>query len=129
MLEKIFSFTDMNRFRTHYLSKITALVTGVIFLNMSFFLAEVSMLKYNKKELIENIAKLLFNSGLEEERDGESSGADTTAKEVTLLLQQVQIHHTSSFLVSVSVNRTLIDHYLHANYSLSFFQPPDSQFS
>ena len=115
----------MNVFRTHYLSKVTALITGVIFLNMSFFLAEVSMLKYSKKELIENIAKLIFNSGFEEERDGEASGTDNTAKEVDLHLQQVQIHHASSFLMSTSVNRTLVNHYLHANYSLTFFPPPD----
>ena len=92
---------------------------------MSFFLAEITMLKFEKREMIENIAKLIFNGGCEEERDGESSRADTVAKEVDVLLQQVQIHHNSSELMSLSINRTLVDHYLHANFSLSFFQPPD----
>lgn len=114
----------MNIFRCHYLSRVTALITGVIFLNMSFFLAEVSMLKYDQRDLIENIANLIFNSGFEEERDGESPGPDNV-KEIDLLFQQVRIHHTSSYLMSVSTNRTLVDHYLHANYSLSFFQPLD----
>ena len=115
----------MKLLRSHILSKIFAMFIGVIFLNMSFFLAEVSMLKFEKKELIENIAKLIFNGGAEEERDGESSRADSTAKEVDVLLQQVQIHHTSSVLMSLSINRTLVDHYTHANFSLSFYQPPD----
>ena len=115
----------MKLIRDHIISKIFSGFIGIVFLNMSFFLAEVSMLKFEKKELIENIAKLIFNGGTEEERDGESSRADSVAKEVDVFLQQVQIHHTTSFLMSLSINRTLVDHYLHANFSLSFFQPPD----
>ena len=114
----------MNCFRTHYLSKITALITGVVFLNMSFFLAEVSMLKYDQADLIENIANLIFNSGFEEERDGQSH-TDNGAKEVDLLLQQVHIHNSSSCLISTRTNLLQVNHYLHANYSLSFYQPPD----
>jgi hypothetical protein len=115
----------MNLIRQHYMFKAFALFTGLVFLNMSFFLAEVSLLKFNQKELIENIASLILNSGFEEERDCESSGADHMAKEANLLTQQVQIHHTSSFLMSIGVNRTLIDHYRHANHALIFFPPPD----
>lgn len=115
----------MNSFRTHYLSKITAFITGVVFLNMSFFLAEVSMLKYNQRDLIENIANLIFNSGFEEERDGQSSHNDNGAKEVDLLVQQVHNHNSSSCLISTRTNLLQVNHYLHANYSLSFFQPPD----
>lgn len=126
-MENFFSFAIMNSIRQHYLAKAFSLITGLVFLNMSFCLAEVSMMKFNKKELIE-IAKLILNTGFEEERDGESSGANTIGKEVHLLMQQVQIHHTSSFLISTSTNRTLVDHYLHANHSLSFFPPPDSAY-
>ncbi len=115
----------MNVFRQRYLAKTFSLITGVIFLNMSFFLAEVTLLKFSQKEIIENIAKLILNSGFEEERDCESSGGDTFGKEVDLHLQQVQIHYTSSFLMSIRVNRTLIDHYRHANHSSTFFPPPD----
>ncbi len=114
----------MNTIRQHYLTKAFSLITGLIFLNMSFFLAEVSMLKFNKKELIE-IAKLILNTGLEEERDGESSSADSLGKEVHLFMHQVQMHTTASFLISTRTNRTLVDHYRHANHSLIFFPPPD----
>jgi hypothetical protein len=114
----------MNIVRQHFLTKIFTLVTGLIFLNMSFFLAEVCLLKYNKTELVE-IAKLILNTGFEEERDGESSGADSLGKGIDLHMHQAKLHNTSSFLISISLNRTLVDHYRHANHSLDFFPPPD----
>ena len=112
----------MNTIRTHALTKVLTLITGIVFLNMSFFLAEVCVLKYNKTELVE-IAKLILNTGFEEERDGASS--DNLGKEVVLDLMQAHFQHTSSYSRSVGTNRTLIDHYRHANHSLTFFLPPD----
>lgn len=45
-------------------------MTGLIFLNMNFFLAEVSALELDKrKDLVENIAKLIANAATEEEKD------------------------------------------------------------
>ena len=114
----------MDLIRQHFLTKAFTLVTGLIFLNMSFFLAEVCMLKYNKSEIAE-IAKLILNTGFEEERDGESSSTDSVGKEVDLLIHRGHIHDTSSFLISINTNRTLVDHYLHANHSLNFSPPPD----
>jgi hypothetical protein len=113
----------MDFIRKHFLSKVVALVAGLAFLNMSFFLAEISLLSFDKKDLIENIAKLILNTGFEEERESETSG-EHKVKEILLGLQ-VQIHGTSSFLISVSVNSAMINHYRHANYSLTFFPPPD----
>lgn len=114
----------MNAIRQSYLTRVFSLLTGLVFLNMSFFLAEVSMLKYSKKELVE-IARLILNMGYEEERDGEPSVTDTLGKEVYLPLHQAQLHHTSSFLISTRATQTLVDHYRHANHSLIFFPPPD----
>lgn len=126
MIEKIFSFAVMKFIRTHVLAKTLTFLTGLVFLNMSFFLAEVSMLKYDNKDIIENIANLLFNCGFEEERDGESSG-DSGGKEIDLMLQ-IQIHHTASILLSTGVTRNIHNHYRHANYALDFFPPPDVRF-
>jgi urease gamma subunit len=114
----------MDIIRQHFLTKIFTLVTGLIFLNMSFFLAEVCLLKYNQTELVE-IAKLILNTGFEEERDGEATGADTMAKGVDLLMHQSRMFNASSFLMSVNLNKTLVDHYRHADHSLIFFPPPD----
>jgi hypothetical protein len=118
----------MNSFRQHYLTRAFSLMTGLVFLNMSFFLAEVSMLRLTNPELIENVAKLISSSGFEEERDGESSGNDSSAKEVAFLIHQIQLHHSSLFLITTKSNRMLEDHYPHANYSLIFSPPPDSFF-
>ena len=114
----------MKSFRQHYLAKVLSLLTGVIFLNMSFFMAEVAMLKLTDQQIIENIAKLASNGPLEEERDGES-GTDSSAKEVDLMVHQALIHHSSLFLISSKTNRMLEDLYPHANYSLTFTPPPD----
>jgi hypothetical protein len=119
----------MEILRQHFLSKVFGVVTGLIFLNMSFFLAEVTYLQFDKKELMENIAKLILNSGFEEERDCEPAGHDSATKGIDLILQQVQIHHAASFLMSTSTNRTVVDHYLHANHSLTFYTPPDTSLS
>ncbi|MEO5603417.1 MAG: hypothetical protein ABIR06_21030 [Cyclobacteriaceae bacterium] len=122
-MEKFLYFYYMNTIREHSLTKAFTLITGVVFLNMSFFLAEVSMLEYNKKELIE-IAKLILNTGFEEERDGATSGADSMGKEVDLATQH-QLSHQVFSLISIETNRILVDHYRHANHSLTFFPPPD----
>jgi hypothetical protein len=119
----------MEILRRHFLSKVFGVLTGLIFLNMSFFLAEVTYLQFDKKELMENIAKLILNSGFEEERDCEPAGNDAATKGIDLILQQVQIHHAASFLMSISANRTVVDHYLHANHSLTFYTPPDTSLS
>ena len=115
----------MNSIRKHITSRVFAFVTALAFLNMSFFLAEVSFFNLEKGELLENIAKLVLNAGFEEERDCESS-SENTVKE-TLLIQQVHIHNISSFIISIKAISTIIDHYRHANHSLIFSPPPDFQ--
>lgn len=65
------------------------LFTGLIFLNMSFFLAEVSALKLNQdKKMIVNIAKLISNSAAEEEKDVfGGSNEDCSGKEIDLIFE------------------------------------------
>jgi hypothetical protein len=66
-----------------------------------------------------------LNTGFEEERDGESTGSDTMGKGFDLLIHQAKMHNTASFLISINLNRTLVDHYRHADHSLIFVPPPD----
>jgi hypothetical protein len=113
----------MNAIRRHFLTKLTTFVAGLAFLNLSFVLAEVSYLNIEKGELMENIAKLIFNTGFEEERDGETPN-ESGIKEI-LIGQQVKIHGTSSYLISTHIKCILVNHYLHANYALIFTPPPD----
>jgi len=119
----------MVAFRKHFLARVFALLTGVIFLNTSFFMAEISLLKVTNHELLQNIAKLISNNGLEEERDGETPDKDSSAKEVDLLMGQVQFHHRVLFLIATKANHTLDDLYPHANYSQTFSPPPDNSFN
>lgn len=63
----------MNFFRTRTTRSIFLLITGLTFLNMSFFLAEIAALKpaYGQNEM-ENIVRM-FNASLSEEETETSS--------------------------------------------------------
>jgi hypothetical protein len=76
----------MKVLRNKVILRFTTLVTGIVFLNMSFFLAEVSALKLTKdKKMTENIAKLIAGAASEEEKDACSSSAEEDAKGLTEL--------------------------------------------
>jgi hypothetical protein len=75
-------------FRNKRIKNAMALFTGLIFLNMSFFLAEVSALKLTQdKKMMQNIALLISSSAAEEEKDafGGAADEDCSAKEVDLI--------------------------------------------
>jgi hypothetical protein len=65
----------MSFIRSHIASRIFTIFIGAVFLNMSFFLSEVRMLKLDlNRDLAHNIAKLISGAGCEEEREaGEES--------------------------------------------------------
>ena len=76
-------------FRNTCVRNAMALFTGLVFLNMSFFLAEVSALGLTKdKEMVENIALLISSSAAEEEKDafGGLADEDHSAKGVDLIV-------------------------------------------
>jgi hypothetical protein len=84
-----------------------ALFTGLIFLNMSFFLAEVSVLNLNKdKKMIANIAKLISSSSSEEEKAafGGAADEDPTAKEVDLIFNY-STHTIYRFILLIKSTR------------------------
>ncbi len=77
-------FCPMGKIRSSFVSRIIAVVTGLIFLNMSFFLSEIRLLKLDvsNSTLVENIVKMISGVGFEEEKDsmsesGETSGGET----------------------------------------------------
>jgi hypothetical protein len=69
----------MDQRRSNSFLKILALVTGVIFLNMGFFVFELKVLdlKYSDQEVME-IISLVSTTGFEEEKDG-ASGSSTSS--------------------------------------------------
>lgn len=71
--------------RSNLFSRLFALLTMVVFCNMSMILLEVRALKMDKDPtMVENIAKQIAGCSSEEET-GHSSDEDTTVKEVDLM--------------------------------------------
>ena len=115
----------MKMFRNRSGIKVFSLFTGVIFLNMSFFLAEVCLLDIKDKQMIENVCNLVLNGGLEEERDAHSGGSDAPLKMFSIAGDNMQMRHSSLFLIASRMHQDSEDNYRHANHSQIFSPPPD----
>ncbi len=117
----------MKLFSRNLFTKLFSLFTGVIFLNMSFFLAEVCLLDFQDKQMIENVSKLILNGGLEEERDTHGAsglGADAF-KVLSIGSDDLLLRHSSLFLIAARTHSDNEDHYLHADYSEIVSPPPE----
>jgi hypothetical protein len=93
----------MKIFRQKYVVETFSLFTLIIFLNMSFVLAEVSALKMDQDNaIIKNIAALIAGCTSEEEPGG-TSDEDNTVNEIQLMLD----HHTHTpyFIDILSKNK------------------------
>lgn len=68
------------------MSRIFAVVTAVIFLNMSFFLTEVRLLELHltHREMVEKIVKVITGSGVEEEREAGAESSESTESKTGL---------------------------------------------
>ena len=115
----------MKMFRKSAITRIFSLVTGVIFLNMSFFLAEMCMLDLTDRQMVENVCNLVINGGLEEERDAHANGGDIPVKEFSMASDDLLLRHTSLFLIASKIHQDCEDHYLHADHSETFSPPPE----
>lgn len=113
----------MKFYRKQTVTRIFSLVTGLIFLNMSFFLAEVCLLELKDKQMIENVRNLVLNAGVEEERDAHSSG-DAPLKMFSIA-GELSLHHSSLFLIASRTHRDAEENYLHADHSKIFSPPPE----
>lgn len=118
----------MMSLRNGTVARIFSLFTGLVFLNMSFFLAEVCLLNFKDKDMVENICNLVLNGGLEEERDGHGVGKDIPAKAFTLSANLL-LWHSSLFLIATKVHQESEDLYLHADHSEIISPPPEFSIS
>ena len=99
--------------------------TAIIFLNMSFFLAEVSALKLHKdKELIANIAKLLSTSAAEEERDVFGATDEDHTSRVVDLIFSYTIHTVLDNIIDINNKRCIGNEGLTAIGNYEIFSPP-----
>jgi hypothetical protein len=103
-----------------------SLFTGIIFLNMSFFLVEISALKTeSNRRLLENISKLVAGSSAEEEQDafGGYADEDTSANEVDLFLMHIKHPAASCMLISkCNISTANAGNPLFGNYEI--YSPP-----
>jgi hypothetical protein len=86
----------MLKFRKHIGAKLMAFMTGIIFLNMSFFLTEVRYLGLHitHTKMVENIVKALAGVGFEEEKDSMGESSATGGEQIVDL--HMTIHPGSS---------------------------------
>ena len=118
----------MKRFREHFLSKIITMLTTLVFLNMSFFLAEVSMLELEKDSRFTKIIVLIISGAcFEEEREvgGDLTEEDAGAKKIDLVFGHV-IHPSAGHELVGRDNKLISDHPgpLGGNYE-TFSPPPE----
>ena len=114
----------MKHFRSHFFCRLWSLLMGIVFLNMSFILTELSVVNLNKnKQVIANIVKLA-TTATEEERDLEdTSESSENLKEVDLTLFK------SSFACRGINSKKHSSHLLpgmgfHAEAALEILSPP-----
>jgi hypothetical protein len=120
----------MKIFRIQLIRKLTAVCTGLIFLNMSFFMAEVNALELEKKNihLLENLVRLIAGIGYEEEKDifGDSSSSESLSKEIDLFINP---HPFSSSRLEIDISASHADDILSkpisGNYE-TFTPPPEA---
>ncbi len=88
----------MQSVRSSLLSRVFAMITALVFMNMSLIIAEVYALKLDKdKELIENIAKMISGCSSEEETDGVKGLADEDVK-----VKEIDLMHHSHLTLPLS---------------------------
>jgi hypothetical protein len=118
----------MNHFREHFFSRLFTVVTAVIFLNMSFFLVEVSLLELEKDGRFGKIITLvLAGTCFEEEKE---AGADTTEEETSAKKIEVvfQNHsYASDGYILLSDSKWISDHSIPlGGINETFTPPPES---
>jgi hypothetical protein len=109
----------MKFFRLAYIREMMIVLTGVSFLNMGFFLAEVAVLELDKcSKLVEN----LVNTGFEEERESESG--DSSEEKVVDLMNPHSTEHAVVLLYSLPEKKFISPDPLWDTHYLEEFSPP-----
>jgi hypothetical protein len=116
----------MKAVRSLFVSKLVAIVTGMIFLNMSFFLTEIRILNLHvtNYKLVENVIKMLSGTGFEEEKDsfGESSETAQQVVDLHMVIHPESVYSTT--LLSADLHATELCGLLSAAISETATPPP-----
>jgi hypothetical protein len=125
--KKIGVFLVMRFFRNRFVAVCFLAIAGITFINMTFLLAEVSVLeKAYDKTTLENIARMISSSMAEEEQDASESSEGNQA------LQEMDFLHSNHYhlkLEDTGVSNILKIFGVHSNphpgYFSLFTPPPD----
>lgn len=121
----------MKFFRKSRVRRVMTVFTGIIFLNLSFFLAEVSALKIGNenKQLVENLIRI-FSTVSEEEKDinsGEPKDAGfSTAKEIDLHLSEHIRQFNAEFVTILKIYSDLHCQLTKSRFAETPSQPPEA---
>ena len=102
--------------------RLFSLFTGLMFLNLSFFLSGISLLYPDNKQMVENVAKLVLN---EEEKDTHGSESDKDAKGFPLFHEHLRHLHPTQCLMSEKLHPEAEDPSLSDGHSENFSPPPE----
>lgn len=118
----------MLNFRNTLFLRPLAILAGLVFLNLSFFLTELNILDFKKEN--EALYKTLvntFSNICEEEKDplsGESSETETLSKELDVLLAHFENSQLGFEIILNKNNPSCLDHPCDGAV-MSIHQPPE----
>lgn len=103
------SLNCMTFFRRHQIQRFLTLATGLVFLNLSFFMTELSLLDLEKhdKQMLKRLVTMLARVSEEEKGSQGSSEPGSFAKEVDLFL--------NFYISELSAGGTLIKKNIYAH--------------
>lgn len=115
----------MQVFRKKCPRVLLTLITGLLFLNMGFFMLEVKMLGlHHDPQILANISNMLAGAALEEERDASPQSTNLAEEEY------VAGHHSADYTASLYLIRQDSQHLRHDGacrhgYYKKFNPPPE----
>jgi hypothetical protein len=125
-LKRCVIFAAMQIFRQRYIRLVTIAIAGLAFVNLTFFMAELSLIKTDRnKPLIEQLQKFLSTSVNEEDPDAANeSGSSKEIEDVILFhiptFSRLALITNSRLEVAYSIQG------LHPGYAKVHTPPPDS---
>ncbi len=119
----------MKFFRKEYTLRFLTILSGIVFLNLSFFLAELNAFEFNKKDKALYEALVACLSGIsEEERDplGGESGSETESLSKEVVLCAIYHQHVSAgYSFTLSTNGSSLAHFPCDGSLSKIHQPPE----